>query len=857
MLGRAIRRPLTISAAALLLAGLASTPLHGGATAITLNLSGTSSSSNTSTGFDYVLNGSGPVTPFGTATFTGSGAVAAMSNSAGTVSGSLIVTFGNGDSFQADTPGQFALDAMGNPTATVTAKISGGTGTFNNATGSANLMFSGVTSGAYSVNFTLTGSGTITTPLTAASNVTVDPPALQFAANQVSQAITQTISVNNSTAQKVTFSAAKSAPWISVAPATGAVEPFSAVSIPATADPSGLPPGIYVGDISISIAPGGERFEVHVTLAVGNTTNSLRLSDTGLRFLAVKGGGAPASQSISVLNEGSGTLDFSATASTLSGGNWLSASPGSGSASLSAPGLVTINVDPTDLAIGTYYGEVAFKAPGAPNSPLTVVIILNVFGPAQSPGPSLSATGLFFVAQAGGKDPAAQNIVVTNPSPNPLAFGATAFQDSAAVFTTGQLSGTVNAGSPVTISVQTTIQGLNRGVYRGELDVTFSDSTANLVFKRRIILVLIVTPATGSAAIEPAASSVNSVCTPTMLVPVFTQLGDGFQVSAGWPARLEVTVVDDCGAYTSKDSVVTGFSSGDPAISLTSLNDGRWTGTWNPHGASAMQVTITANAQETQPALQGSAQIEGGLAANPAVPVVSSGGVVSAASNAAHQPVGPGSYISIYGSGFSQATHVSKNLPLPASLAGTQALIGGKPVPLYFTSAGQINGIVPFNVSVNTTQQLLVSANGALSLPEPIVLATAQPAIFTRDQTGRGLGVIVGYKPHTSTPFLIDSQHPVSAGDTLVIYCTGLGPVDQPIAAGSPGPSSPPAKTLNPVTATIGGKNASVKFSGIAPVLAVYQVNVVVPSGVPTGNNVPVVLSVRGLQSEPVTIIVK
>jgi uncharacterized protein (TIGR03437 family) len=65
------------------------------------------------------------------------------------------------------------------------------------------------------------------------------------------------------------------------------------------------------------------------------------------------------------------------------------------------------------------------------------------------------------------------------------------------------------------------------------------------------------------------------------------------------------------------------------------------------------------------------------------------------------------------------------------------------------------------------------------------------------------------------------------------------------------------AKTVNKVTATIGGKSASVKFSGLAPGLAVYQVNLVVPTGVVSGNNVPVVLSVGGLESDPVTIVVK
>ncbi len=54
----------------------------------------------------------------------------------------------------------------------------------------------------------------------------------------------------------------------------------------------------------------------------------------------------------------------------------------------------------------------------------------------------------------------------------------------------------------------------------------------------------------------------------------------------------------------------------------------------------------------------------------------------------------------------------------------------------------------------------------------------------------------------------------MSAGDAIVIYCAGLGPVNPPVAAGSAAPSSPPAVTTNPVTVTIGGKSAQVFFSG-------------------------------------------
>ena len=62
---------------------------------------------------------------------------------------------------------------------------------------------------------------------------------------------------------------------------------------------------------------------------------------------------------------------------------------------------------------------------------------------------------------------------------------------------------------------------------------------------------------------------------------------------------------------------------------------------------------------------------------------------------------------------------------------------------------------------------------------------------------------------------------------------------------------------MNPVTATIGGKDAAVQFAGLAPTLTVYQVNVIVPAGVAPGSDVPIVLFQSGQQSVPVTIAVQ
>ena len=69
---------------------------------------------------------------------------------------------------------------------------------------------------------------------------------------------------------------------------------------------------------------------------------------------------------------------------------------------------------------------------------------------------------------------------------------------------------------------------------------------------------------------------------------------------------------------------------------------------------------------------------------------------------------------------------------------------------------------------------------------------------------------------------------------------------------------SPPATTANPVTVTIGGKSAHVFFSGLVGGFAgLYQVNANVPSGIAPGNAVPLVVSVAGFESAPVTVNVK
>jgi uncharacterized protein (TIGR03437 family) len=70
--------------------------------------------------------------------------------------------------------------------------------------------------------------------------------------------------------------------------------------------------------------------------------------------------------------------------------------------------------------------------------------------------------------------------------------------------------------------------------------------------------------------------------------------------------------------------------------------------------------------------------------------------------------------------------------------------------------------------------------------------------------------------------------------------------------------ANPPSRTLAIPSVAIGGVAVTVTFSGLAPELVgVYQVNALVPEDAPTGDAVPLVLSIEGIASNTVTIAVR
>jgi uncharacterized protein (TIGR03437 family) len=74
-----------------------------------------------------------------------------------------------------------------------------------------------------------------------------------------------------------------------------------------------------------------------------------------------------------------------------------------------------------------------------------------------------------------------------------------------------------------------------------------------------------------------------------------------------------------------------------------------------------------------------------------------------------------------------------------------------------------------------------------------------------------------------------DPDHPANP-DYVVLYMTGQGALDHPIADGTAAPSNPLSLPTQPVTVTIGGLNANVAFAGMTRgTVGLFQVNVQIP----------------------------
>ncbi len=228
-------------------------------------------------------------------------------------------------------------------------------------------------------------------------------------------------------------------------------------------------------------------------------------------------------------------------------------------------------------------------------------------------------------------------------------------------------------------------------------------------------------------------------------------------------------------------------------------------------------------------------------------------GVVNAASQLAGSGLAPGSYISIFGSGLSDSTLIASTPYLPVSLAGVNVSFDiqsqniSVPGHLSFVSPGQVNLQVPWELQGQTSAQMKVSLGDFSTQLYSVNLADYSPAAFEfTDSTGGG--VVAAALDEKNV--LVTSAHPVQRGHVVQLYANGAGPVTNQPLSGEVAPAQPLASTRVVPNVNIGGVDAVVIFSGLAPnFVGLYQINAIVPQSAPVGIQ-PLIITANGISSK-------
>ncbi|MEO8659886.1 MAG: hypothetical protein ABI693_15560 [Bryobacteraceae bacterium] len=245
------------------------------------------------------------------------------------------------------------------------------------------------------------------------------------------------------------------------------------------------------------------------------------------------------------------------------------------------------------------------------------------------------------------------------------------------------------------------------------------------------------------------------------------------------------------------------------------------------------ELAVTANGS--------AATVQTALAEGALAPVVSR--VVSAAGWA--PAIGAGSSISILGQSFapSVSTLDGWDAPsLPRSLSGVTVEMGSQTLPLVFVTPGEVRAQVPVDLAQGVYPLHLQNAGGGSNEVAVRVDALA-PAIFTADRDAFVL--------HAADYSLLTVDNPAAAGETVLIYATGLGPTNPPLATGTLGPVDAPPPVVAVVHVFLSDKEISVRRAVAAEGFAgVYKIEATIPAGL--SGRQPLVVAAGDIRSAPV-----
>jgi uncharacterized protein (TIGR03437 family) len=242
------------------------------------------------------------------------------------------------------------------------------------------------------------------------------------------------------------------------------------------------------------------------------------------------------------------------------------------------------------------------------------------------------------------------------------------------------------------------------------------------------------------------------------------------------------------------------------------------------------------------------------------LPVLSPGGTVNGATfGAGSNAVAPGTIVAIFGTDLTDGTSCiapscnptfGSNGRLNTTMTGAQVTVNGILAPIFYSSPNQLGVEIPTELTgASATVQVTVS--GQASAPQLVAVAPVSPGIFTFTSDGKGSGAFTHVDGSPVT-----QQNPAHAAELVILYATGLGQVTPSVPTGSlPGGTS---ATAAPTALTIDGIMVVPDFAGLSGCcVGLNQVNVRLPANTRSATDIPVVLTIRGVASNSVTIAVQ
>lgn len=208
----------------------------------------------------------------------------------------------------------------------------------------------------------------------------------------------------------------------------------------------------------------------------------------------------------------------------------------------------------------------------------------------------------------------------------------------------------------------------------------------------------------------------------------------------------------------------------------------------------------------------------------------SGAGIVNAADNQPG-PLAPNSIATLYGTGLAYTTKALSPQDiraglLPTTLPGTgvRVLVGNVPASIYFVSATQINFLVPSTLLPGTVNvQVIIDSLAGPAVP--VQIAASSPAFFQLDQQNA-----IATRADGS---VITPDNPAHAGDYVVLYATGLGQTNPPMAVGEVPAKAAQIKQLGDLKVSLGGvaiDSSQIMYAGVSPGFGgLYQINLKLP----------------------------